>query len=41
MLKNLSEINKKGRAVIKIAVAEDNKHPKNSIITLMKLNERT
>ncbi len=41
MLKNISEIDKNGRVVIKIAVAEDNKHPKNSIITLMKLNDRT
>ncbi len=41
MLKNISEIYKNGRVVIKIAVAEDNKHPKNSIITLMRLNDRT
>ena len=37
----ISEIKKNGRMVIKIAVAEDVKHPKNSLITLMKLNDRT
>lgn len=42
ILKNISEIGKNGRVVVKIAVAEDcDKHPKNSIITLMKLNDRT
>ena len=41
LLKKLPEINKNGRVVIKIAIADDNKHPKNSIITLMKLNDRT
>lgn len=41
LLKQISEIKKNGRMVIKIAVAEDVKHPKNSIITLMKLNDRT
>ena len=35
------DVGKNARVVIKIAVAEDEKHPKNSIITLMKLNERT
>lgn len=41
LLKKVPEIQKNGRVVIKIAVAEDEKHPKNSIITLMKLNDRT
>ena len=41
ILKKIPEIDKNGRVVIKIAIAEDNKHPKNSIITLMKLNNRT
>ena len=41
VLKNISEIDKNGRVVIKIAVADDNRHPKNSIITLMRLNDRT
>ena len=40
-LKEIDDIGKNGRVVIKIAIAEDNKHPKNSIITLMKLNNRT
>lgn len=41
LLKKIPKIEKNGRVVIKIAVAEDKKHPKNSIITLMKLNNRT
>lgn len=41
LLRKINEIDKNGRVVIKIAVAEDEKHPKNSIITLMKLNNRT
>ena len=41
LLKQISQIKKNGRVVIKIAIAEDEKHPKNSIITLMKLNDRT
>ena len=41
ILKNISNVGKNGRVVIKIAVAKDNKHPKNSIITLMQLNDRT
>lgn len=41
LLKEISEIHKNGRVVVKIAVAEDEKHSKNSIITLMKLNDRT
>lgn len=41
LLKKISTIQKNGRIVIKIAVAQDKNHPKNSIITLMKLNNRT
>lgn len=41
LLKRINEIEKNGRVVIKIAIAEDTEHPKNSILTLMKLNERT
>lgn len=41
LLKQISQIEKNGRVVIKLAVEEDKKHPKNSIITLMKLNDRT
>ena len=41
LLKNIKEINQKGRVVIKLALLEDDVHIKNSIITLMKLNERT
>ena len=41
LLKRINEIEKNGRVVIKIAIAEDKGHPKNSILTLMKLNERT
>ncbi len=41
LLKKIEQISKNGRVVIKIAVAEDNEHPKNSIITLMQLNDRT
>ena len=41
LLKKVPEIHKNGRIVIKIAVAKDERHPKNSIITLMMLNERT
>ena len=41
LLKRIDGINKSGRIVIKLACVEDIKHPKNSIITLMKLNERT
>lgn len=40
-LKRINNINKNARVVVKIAVAEDEIHPKNSIITLMKLNDRT
>ena len=41
LLKKLEALGKEGRVVIKLAVLEDKKHPKNSIITLMKLNNRT
>ena len=41
LLKRINEIEKNGRVVIKIAIAEDKEHSKNSILTLMKLNERT
>ena len=41
LLKRINEIEKNGRVVIKIAIEEDKEHPKNSILTLMKLNERT
>ena len=42
LLKKIKGLEKNGRVVIKIAVAEDAKeHPKNSIITMMRLNERT
>ena len=41
VLKRISKIKSYARVVIKIAVSEDIKHTKNSIITLMKLNDRT
>ena len=42
LLKKIKEIGKNGRVVVKIAVAEEiERHPKNSIITLMRLNDRT
>ena len=41
LLKRINEIEKNGRVVIKIAIAEDKEQPKNSILPLMKLNERT
>lgn len=40
-LKNIKEIEKNGRVVIELALGKDTEHSKNSIITLMKLNERT
>ena len=40
-LKKFEEINKNGRVVVKLALQEDKEHDKNSIITLMQLNERT
>lgn len=41
LLKKVLEIQKNARVVVKIATLGDKKHPKNSIITLMKLNDRT
>lgn len=40
-LKQIDEIEKNGRVVIKLALGKDKEHNKNSIITLMKLNKRT
>lgn len=40
-LKEIKELDKKGRVVIKLALGKDEEHNKNSIITLMKLNDRT
>ena len=40
-LKQLNNIGKNGRVVIKLALGKDEQHNKNSIITLMKLNKRT
>jgi len=40
-LKDIESGGKKGRVVIKLALGQDINHPKNSIITLMKLNKRT
>lgn len=40
-LKDIESVGKKGRVVIKLALGQDINHPKNSIITLMKLNKRT
>lgn len=40
-LKQIDEIEKNGRVVIKLALGQDDEHNKNSIITMMKLNKRT
>ncbi len=40
-LKQIDEIEKNGRVVIKLALGQDKEHNKNSIITLMRLNKRT
>ena len=40
-LKQIEEISKNGRVVIKLALGKDEEHSKNSILTLMKLNKRT
>ena len=40
-LKEIDNIGKNGRVVIKLALGKDKEHNKNSIITLMKLNKRT
>ena len=39
-LKQVKEIEKNGRVVIKLALGQDKEHNKNSIITMMKLNKR-
>ena len=40
-LKQVKEIEKNGRVVIKLALGQDKEHNKNSIITMKKLNKRT
>lgn len=40
-LKQVKNIEKNGRVVIKLALGQDKEHNKNSIITIMKLNNRT
>lgn len=40
-LKQVEDIGKNGRVVIKLALGQDKEHNKNSIITMMKLNKRT
>jgi len=40
-LKQMPDIEKNGRVVIKLALGQDKEHSKNSIITMMKLNNRT
>ena len=40
-LKQIPDIVKNGRVVIKLALGQDEEHSKNSIITMMKLNKRT
>ena len=40
-LKQIEEISKNGRVVIKLVLGKDEEHSKNSIITLMKLNKIT
>lgn len=40
-LKQIDDIQKNGRVVIKLSLGKDEEHSKNSIITLMKLNKRT
>ena len=40
-LKQIEDIGKNGRIVIKLALGQDEEHNKNSIITMMKLNKRT
>ena len=41
LLKKIDAINVNGRVVIRMLIGENQKRPKNSIITLMKLNDRT
>ena len=40
-LKQVKNIEKNGRVVIKLALGQDKEHNKNSIITMMKLNNRS
>lgn len=40
-LKEINEISKYGRIVLKLALGKNNVYNKNSIITLMRLNKRT
>ena len=40
-LKQIEDIGKNGRVVIKLALGQDEENNKNSIITMMKLNKRT
>ncbi len=40
-LKQIEDIGKNGRVVIKLALGQDEERNKNSIITMMKLNKRT
>lgn len=40
-LKQIKDIEKNGRVVVKLALGRDKEHSKNSIITFMKLNKRT
>ena len=40
-LKQIKNIENNGRVVIKLALGQDKEHNKNSIITMMKLNNRT
>lgn len=40
-LKQVKNIEKNGRVVIKLALGQNREHNKNSIITMMKLNNRT
>ena len=40
-LKQIEDIDKNGRVVIKLALGQDKERNKNSIITMMKLNKRT
>lgn len=40
-LKQIKDIEKNGRVVVKLALGRDKEHSKNSIITFMNLNKRT
>lgn len=41
LMKRIHKLKENGRVVIKLAMINDRMHSKNSIITMMKLNERT